>query len=527
MLLRIVMATVAALSLSSPSRGQAPASPPAAGTAAPAERAQPSFSAAQLEALVAPIALYPDALLAQVLMASTYPLEVVLAVRWIAENGKLKGDEQKTAVEKEDWDASIKALVAVPSVLQMMSEKLDWTQKLGDAMLAQQADVMDAVQRMRQKAYANDRLKTGTQQTVAVSEAAGKRSIAITSTDESVVQVPYYDPAVVYGAWPYPEYPPYYFPAPGYIAAGVVATGIAFGTAYALGRWAYSGNYWRGNVNWNSGTINIDRDRVSNWQHNAEHRRGVRYGNDAVRQRFGGDGPRGGAERRAEFRGRTDRAGELRPGGRDQIGRGGLDRPGDAGARRAERAGQRPGGGAARPRGDAMRAGGRGDGAFSNVQAGRAAQLQSQRGRASFASSGGFAARSPAGGGARFGGGGYGGGARVGGGGYGGGGRVGGGGGGGFRGGGGGRRSDIALKHDLALLGHLANGLGFYRFSYRGAHVQYVGVVAQEVQALAPDAVLRGPDGYLRVNYEALGLTFQTFDAWRSAGARVPAGVRP
>src|SRR5215470_7682112 len=112
----------------------------------------------ELDALVAPIALYPDTLLAEVLMASTYPLEVVQADRWAKENKNLKGDQLKAAVDKQGWDESVKSLVATPSVLSMMSTKLDWTQKLGDAVLAQQPDVMDAVQRLRAKAQANNKL---------------------------------------------------------------------------------------------------------------------------------------------------------------------------------------------------------------------------------------------------------------------------------------------------------------------------------------------------------------------------------
>jgi hypothetical protein len=144
-----------------------------------------------------------------------------------------------------------------------------------------------------------------------------------------------------------------------------------------------------------------------------------------------------------------------------------------------------------------------------NVSSGRAAAAASARGRASMASVG------PRGGGgpsfAGRGGGGF----------------RGGGGGGGFRGGGGGRRSDIALKHDIVLLGHLANGLGYYRFSYLGSRKAYVGVIAQEVQSVMPDAVTRGSDGYLRVYYEKLGLRFRTYSDWLAGGARVPTEVTP
>src|SRR5208283_6237181 len=151
------------------------------------------------DALVAPIALYPDALLAEVLMASTYPLEVVQAERWAAENKNLKGDELKTAVGKQAWDDSVKGLVATPSVLTMMSTKLDWTQKLGDAVLAQQADVMDAIQRLRQKAQANRKLESNKQQTVTTQQQGGKQVIVIEPTQPDTIYVPYYDPVVAYG----------------------------------------------------------------------------------------------------------------------------------------------------------------------------------------------------------------------------------------------------------------------------------------------------------------------------------------
>jgi hypothetical protein len=252
---------------------------------------QQTLSAAQLDALVAPIALYPDALLSELLMASTYPLEVVEANRWAVANKNLQGNELKAALEKQDWDDSIRALVAAASVLSMMSEKLDWTQKLGDAVLAQQADVMDAIQRLRAKAQAANKLETTPQQTVAVQEDQGKQAIAIEPASPDTLYVPYYDPSVVYGGWPYPDNPPYYFPAPGYVAAGVVATGIAFGTGYALGRWA-SGDYlWGGGFRWRDGSIVVNRPvninvKTANWQHNSYHRRGVAYDNADVARRF-------------------------------------------------------------------------------------------------------------------------------------------------------------------------------------------------------------------------------------------------
>src|SRR6476660_1272966 len=246
----------------------------------------------QLDALVSPIALYPDTLLAEVLMAATYPLEVVQASRWAAENKNLKGDALKTEVDKQGWDESIKSLTATPDVLKMMSDKLDWTQKLGDAVLAQQTDVMDSIQRLRAKADANDKLKSTPQQKVSKKSEGGKQYIVIEPTDPETVYVPYYDPSVVYGAWPYSEYPPYYFGYPGYIGGGLIAAGLAFGAGWALGNWGSGGNYWGGGFNWNNNNININRPRVNplngnNWQHRPEHRQGVRYNNPRVEQRFG------------------------------------------------------------------------------------------------------------------------------------------------------------------------------------------------------------------------------------------------
>ena len=181
-------------------------------TPPPPASSQEPLKPEELEALVAPIALYPDALLAEVLMAATYPLEVVQADRWLTANKNLKEDQLKAAVDKQPWDGSVKSLAATPSVLTMMSGKLDWTQKLGDAFLAQQTDVMDAIQRLRTKAQANNQLTSTNEQTVTVRQEDNRQVIAIEPTDPNTVHVPYYDPAVVYGQWPHPDNPPYYFP---------------------------------------------------------------------------------------------------------------------------------------------------------------------------------------------------------------------------------------------------------------------------------------------------------------------------
>ena len=277
------------------------------------------LKAEELDALVAPIALYPDTLLSLVLMASTYPLEVVQADRWAKEHKSLKGDQLKAEVDKQRWDDSVKSLVATPDVLSMMSTKLDWTQKLGDAVLAQQPDVMDAIQRLREKAEANKKLKSTKQQKIIRKQEQGNQVIIIEPTEPNTIYVPYYEPAVVYGAWPYPAYPPYYFTPPGYIAAGIIRTGIAFGAGYALGRWASGGYYWGGGFNWGRNNINVNRSanvnvNVKNWQHNPVHRQGVHYTNANVQRKFGNNNLRAGAQNRMDFRGRSGQQ-VLRPGG--------------------------------------------------------------------------------------------------------------------------------------------------------------------------------------------------------------------
>ena len=182
------------------------------------------------------------------------------AERWVEANKNVKGDPLKAGLDKQQWDASIKSLVTTPSVLEMMSTQLDWMQKLGDAVVAQQADVMDAIQRLRAKAQSNNKLTSTKEQTVTVEQVQGKQVIAVAPTQPDTVYVPYYDPSVVYGEWPYADNPPYYFPAPPYLGA-FIATGIAFGAGYALGRW---GGYWNGGVNSGWGNITVKRARPAN-----------------------------------------------------------------------------------------------------------------------------------------------------------------------------------------------------------------------------------------------------------------------
>jgi Protein of unknown function (DUF3300)/Chaperone of endosialidase len=504
---------------------------------------QQLLNPAQLDQLVAPIALYPDPLLAQVLMASTYPLEVVQADRFAKTNKKLKGDKLKQALDQQNWDASVKELVSTPTVLATMNDQLEWTQKLGDAVLAQQADVMDAIQRLRVKAQANGKLETTKQQTVTVTQGADQQQvISIEPASPEVVYVPYYDPGVVYGEWSYPEYPPYYYPPPaGYIVGGAIATGLAWGAAYAIGR-----EIWD-DIDWNRGDINIDVDRNididrnvnvdrKSWQHDSSHRRGVKYNNDAVRNKFakantlpadrkldrgrgaGGDRPDlGGPGQRPDAgqiqQGLKERAGQRPDAG--QIQQGLKERSGKQAA--LER--QKPDLGQAKAKG---RQGGNG----FDPSDGRKAKDFSKRGQASLGNRGPADFKRPSGGGPKavqrggrpsMGRPGGGGGRQTSRGGGGGGGFSRGGGGRGGGGRGGGRRSDIRLKEDIAPLMHLGNGLKLYTFRYRGSdHTVYVGVMAQEVQKIDPSAVSYDRQGYLMVDYERIGLKFMTWKEWQA-----------
>jgi hypothetical protein len=430
--------------------------PPSQPAAAPAPQL---LTAGQLDALVSPIALYPDALLSLVLMASTYPLEVVQADRWVSTNKNLQGDALKAALDQQNWDDSVKSLTATPDVLDLMSNKLDWTQRLGDAVLAQQPDVMDAIQRLRTKAQANNKLISTSQQTVTTQQQGGRQYIYIAPTDPDELYVPYYDPSVVYGPWDYPDYPPYYWPPPAYIGVGILATGLAFGTGYALGRWASGGNRWGGGFNWGGRNINVNRSANvggNNWVHNPAHRGGVRYNNPGVAARFGGNNA---GQNRLNGRGsggqqvlqpgggnRSNLGGGAGAGGNRNIGSGAGNRSlGNGGANTRPTGGQntrsrgnaganinRGGGGGG---GANLNRGGGGGGGGVRTRAGGGGGAAISRGGGG-GGGGGVRARAGGGGGAAIsrgggGGGGGGGGARA---------RGGGGGGGAARGGGGGGR---------------------------------------------------------------------------------------
>ncbi len=298
-----------------------PSLPPASAQPASAQPAAAgkTFDQPELEQLLAPIALYPDALMAQVLMASTYPLEIVQAARWVKANPGLKDKALEDALQQQPWDASVKSLAVFPQVLTMMSEKLDWTQKLGDAFLAQQKDVLDTAQALRAKASKEGSLQDSKEQKVVTTTENNTTVIKIEPTNPEVVYVPTYNPTVVYGAWPYPAYPPYYYYPPGYVAGGAL---LGFTAGVIVG-----GALW-GNCNWGRGDVNVNVNRYnnfnrtnisnSNWNHNVNHRGGVPYGDRNVSQQYG-KGQRADAASRDEFRGRAEA-------GRESIQRGDVQR---------------------------------------------------------------------------------------------------------------------------------------------------------------------------------------------------------
>ena len=343
----VFLAGTASVDAQTPAPSSSP--PPAEGSA----NKTPPFKKEELESILAPIALYPDALLAQIFMAATYPLEVVEAARWQKEHPDVKGDAVAGAVQSQTWDPSVKSLVAFPSVLTMMNEKIDWTQKLGDAFLAQQKEVMQSVQVLRNKAKETGNLKSTKEVTVkeepAPAGSPAPQTIIIESPDPEVVYVPSYNPTVVYGAWSYPYYPPYYYYPPGYVAG---AAFWSFTAGVIVG-----GAIW-GNCNWGGNDVDIDINRQNNfnkneinrgdrnnvnsnnrgnnnragnnsgnrqsWSHNSEHRKGVGYKDSATQQKFNRGGNQASTQAREQYRGRAEQ-------GRQQMNREGLGNQRDLG----------------------------------------------------------------------------------------------------------------------------------------------------------------------------------------------------
>jgi len=232
-----------------------------------------TFDPQQLDALLAPVALYPDQLVTQLLMATTFPLEVVDAARWIEDpaHKNLKGDALTKALEPLTWDPSVKSLVPFPQVLAQMNANLDWMQQLGYAFASQQQAVFDSIQRLRRQAQSSGHLQSSPQQVVQATPAPdGQQTISIDPAQPDTVYVPSYDPTLVYGAWPYAAYPPVVLPPPpGYVFGTALATGLAFGAGVAItaGLWGWASPNWgRGDVNvnvnrWNS--INGNRTHIN------------------------------------------------------------------------------------------------------------------------------------------------------------------------------------------------------------------------------------------------------------------------
>jgi Protein of unknown function (DUF3300) len=396
------------------------------------------ISAEQLDSLVAPIALYPDPLLAQTLAASTYPLEIVQLQQWLARNSNLKDKALADAVAKQPWDPSVQALAGLPEMVKRLANEIQWTTDLGNAFLAQQSDIMDAVQRMRKRASEKGQLKSTEQQKVETKVVESKQVIVIEQANPEVVYLPSYDPVVVWGA-PYYPYPPIYYPGWGYYAG---AAAISFGIGFAMG--AFWGGGWGWGCGWGGNDININRNNNFNrntniggrnqvnplgnrgggaggnkWQHNPSHRGGAPYKDRATADRFGGT-TRGDslANRQAGARQQVGRQGGSLPSNRagagvsnrasgpgsSGIGAGASNRAGSAGT------GNRAGGGGADRIGshDLSRSGGGDRSAFgggTDRYSGSSSRQGSSRGSSSSRSSGG-GGFSGGGGGSRGGGGG-------------------------------------------------------------------------------------------------------------------------
>jgi hypothetical protein len=274
--------------------------------------ASEKFSREELAQMLGPIALYPDNLLSQVLMASTYPIEVIEADRWAKKNPGLQGDTLDRALVDKEWDPSVKAVCHFPAILTLMSERITETTNLGNAFLAQEAEVMDMVQELRAKAYAQGNLTTTPEQKVIVE----KETIVIEPTDPRVIYVPYYDPFYIYGPWWYPAYPPYYWGPTG-ISLGIGISywpGIYFG--FSWGTWDY--------IDWPHHYVHIhahERPRYvrhdhwysksGRWIHTPVHRRGVAYRDKYTATKYG-QYPQRHSDYRGDVRGFPERRAPAR-----------------------------------------------------------------------------------------------------------------------------------------------------------------------------------------------------------------------
>ena len=291
----------------------------------------PEFTQQELDQMLAPIALYPDSLLTQILMASTYPLEVVQAARWSHANPGFQGDQAVRVIEQQNWDPSVKSLVAFPQLLERMDRSLDWTERLGNAFLSQESRVWDTVQNLRQRANAAGNLQSNDQVRV---EQDGPTYV-IESSRPDVIYVPYYNPLVVYGDWWWPGYAPMYWSAwPGYYARPGYGRGYYWGNGITVGF-----GFFFGGVDWRQRHVNVFNrnsfyyrnvnrwpNQGNGWQHDPDHRRGVPYRNPLLREQF--NRPAGvprTADAGRDFRGRFPHAANspdpvprVQPGGRAQ-----------------------------------------------------------------------------------------------------------------------------------------------------------------------------------------------------------------
>jgi hypothetical protein len=265
----------------------------------------PPLAPEQLDSLVSPIALYADPLIAQILAAATYPLDVVEANRWLQANPNLTGTALTDAAQQQNWDPSVQALIVFPSVVQMMDKNLKWTTDLGNAFLAQEQDVMDAVQRQRQRASDSGKLVSSPQENVQTSDQNGKQVIVIQPAQPEVIYVPVYNPATIWGPpiynpWPVFWYPPR--PPTAIIGGGIFSFWFGIPVSRYFRQWG-GWNSWGWGCDWGSRTIvinnnfyirntyrvpnNVFRNGVSTWVHNPRYRAGVPYSNRRVATRFG------------------------------------------------------------------------------------------------------------------------------------------------------------------------------------------------------------------------------------------------
>lgn len=338
---------------------QEKAPPAPAAAPASAEPAAAKLPPDQLDSLVAPIALYPDPLLAQTLVAATYPLEIVQLQQWLVKNPNLKDEALAEAVKKQPWDPAIQSMAAVPDVVKRLSDDIQWTTDLGNAFLAQQGDVMDAVQRMRKKAKDNGALASNEQQKVETKVVEEKTVIVVESSNPEVIYVPSYSPTVVYGPPVYP-YPPIYYPP---YPPGAAFVSFSFGVMWGAAIWGGSccGCGWGHNdvnINVNNNFNRVNHYQGGNrggaggdkWSHNPQHRGAAPYADKATANKYGGQrgGQAGATNRASGSRQQPGGAGRGPSAGTsDRAGAGGAGgaRGGAAGPSASNRAGGGAGGG--------------------------------------------------------------------------------------------------------------------------------------------------------------------------------------